>query len=220
MIYGDSYVKAGQDTFYLKRFNVQGNDLYKHQYMTNIQGAASEGALYAKAYNDEMKKTALQFKIPVYLNMPATAAPKPMVDGSPNNKLSSLSVDGFALTPTFHRDTVSYDVIVDTSVTSLKVNAASYDSKAVISGTGTVNLQSGSNDIKISVRAENGDVREYVIHVVRGQNGSASGTPGNSGTGNNNSWNEWSRWKFWKFWRKHNDRSGSWSSKSGQPAWK
>ncbi len=40
--YGDNYVKAGQNTFYLKKFNVQGANLYKHQYMSNIQGAASE----------------------------------------------------------------------------------------------------------------------------------------------------------------------------------
>lgn len=180
MIYGDNYVKAGQDTFYLKRFNVQGSNLYKHQYMTNIQGAASEGAIYAKAYNDEMKKTALQFKIPVYLNMPETPAAKPTVDGSPNNKLSGLGVDGFALTPTFNKDTLSYDLIVDTSVTSVTVNATACDSKATISGTGTINLQSGGNDIKISVKAENGDVREYVIHVVKRQNG-----PTNDGSVNN-----------------------------------
>ena len=42
--YGTNYVDAGQDTFYLKKFNVQGSNLYKHQYMTNVQAAASEGA--------------------------------------------------------------------------------------------------------------------------------------------------------------------------------
>ena len=29
--YGDNYVKAGQNTFYLKKFNVQGSNPYKHQ---------------------------------------------------------------------------------------------------------------------------------------------------------------------------------------------
>ena len=47
--YGDNYVKAGQNTFYLKKFNVQGSNLYKHQYMTNIQGAASEAERLSKA---------------------------------------------------------------------------------------------------------------------------------------------------------------------------
>ena len=78
------------------------------------------------AYSDEMKQTALEFKIPVYTNMPATACTKPAVDGSPNNKLGGLAVDGFALTPTFQMDTTSYDLIVDHSVASVTVQASGH----------------------------------------------------------------------------------------------
>ena len=46
--YGDNYVKKGQDTLYLKKFNVQGSNLYKHQYMTNVQAAAAEGLTLSK----------------------------------------------------------------------------------------------------------------------------------------------------------------------------
>ncbi len=165
MYYGDNYVKKGQDTLYLKKFNVQGDNLYKHQYMTNVLAAAAEGLSLAKI--TALKTAALEFSIPVYLNMPETACAKPTLDGSPNNKLSSLGVDGFALTPTFNRDTESYDLIVDPSVTSVTVAASAIDSKAAVSGTGTVDLQSGINDITISVKAENGTVRNYVLHVVR-----------------------------------------------------
>ena len=70
--YGDNYVKAGQNTFYLKKFNVQGSNLYKHQYMTNIQGAASEAERLSKAYSS-VKDSALEFQIPVYNNMLETA---------------------------------------------------------------------------------------------------------------------------------------------------
>lgn len=178
--YGTNFVKAGQDTFYLKKFNVQGSNLYKHQYMTNIQAAASEGYEMSTAYSDEMKKLPLQFKIPVYNNMPATPCTKPAVDGSPNNKLGGLAVDGFALTPTFNMDTASYDLIVDHSVTSVTVQASALDSKASVSGTGTVDLQSGINEIKVNVKAENGAVREYVIHVVR-QAGGPTYTQGTGG---------------------------------------
>lgn len=183
-IYGETYVKAGQNTFYLKKFNVQGSNLYKHQYMTNVQGAASEGAIYAKAYSAELKNSALEFRIPVYKNMPEHACGKPTQDGSPNNKLSGLGVNGFALTPTFNKDTVSYDLIVDTSVTEVTVNASAIDSTASVSGTGTVNLQSGSNEITISVKAQNGSVRTYVIHVVRQQNGPTNDGSVNPGGGN------------------------------------
>ena len=55
--YGDNYVKAGQNTFYLKKFNVQGSNLYKHQYMTNIQGAASEAERLSKAYSSVKDKS-------------------------------------------------------------------------------------------------------------------------------------------------------------------
>ncbi len=165
--YGTNFVKAGQDTFYLKKFNVQGSNLYKHQYMTNVQAAASEGYQMSAAYSDEMKQTALEFKIPVYTNMPATACTKPAVDGSPNNKLGGLAVDGFALTPTFNMNTTSYDLIVDESVTSVTVQASALDSTASVSGTGTISLQSGTNEIRVNVTAQNGAVREYIIHVVR-----------------------------------------------------
>ncbi len=186
LYYGTNYVKVGQDTFYLKKFNVQGSNLYKHQYMTNIQGAASEGAKLSEAYSTQLKQTSkLEFKIPVYLNMPETACAKPTVDGSPNNKLSGLAVDGFAITPTFNRDTSVYDLIVDSSVTEVKVVASAYSDSAVVSGTGIISLQSGNNEIRITVKAQNGDVREYVIRVVKQQNGpsynSAIGSGGLSG---------------------------------------
>ena len=187
--YGTNYVKVGQDTFYLKKFNVQGSNLYKHQYMTNIQAAAAEGAKLAEAYGTALKQSSLEFKIPVYNNMPSTACAKPVTDGSPNNKLSGLGVDGFALTPTFSRDVTSYDLIVNPSVTEVTVNAVPLSSTASISGTGTIQLQSGNNEITISVKAQNGTVREYQIHVVRQDNGpthnSAMGS-GISGSGSSN----------------------------------
>ena len=191
--YGTNYVKVGQDTFYLKKFNVQGSNLYKHQYMTNIQAAAAEGAKLAEAYGTSLKQSVLEFKIPVYNNMPSTACAKPTTDGSPNNKLSGLGVDGFALTPTFSRDVTSYDLIVNPSVTEVTVNAVPLSSTASISGTGTIQLQSGNNEITISVKAQNGTVREYQIHVVRQDNGPThnsalgSGISGSSSSGSSSS---------------------------------
>ena len=167
--YGENYVKKGQDTLYLKKFNVQGSNLYKHQYMTNVQAAAAEGLTLSKI--TALANTTLEFSIPVYKNMPAGACVKPTLDGSPNNKLSALGVDGFALTPTFNRDTESYDLIVDPSVASVTVAASAIDSKATIAGTGTVDLQSGVNEITVTVKAANGNLRNYVLHVVRQSGG-------------------------------------------------
>ncbi len=183
--YGENFVKQGQDTFYLKKFNVQGTNLYKHQYMTNVEGAAGEAAKLARAYTDEMKRGTLIFKIPVYSNMPETACARPAGTGSPNNKLSSLEVTGYALTPTFNRDTESYDIIVNPSVDKISVNAAAIDSKASVAGTGTVPLQSGNNTIQVEVKAENGSVRTYRLHVVRQSDAPVVNVnPGGQTTGN------------------------------------
>lgn len=181
--YGDNYVKAGQNTFYLKKFNVQGENLYKHQYMSNIQGAASEAAKLAQAYTPELKKTALEFQIPVYSNMPEQACAAPTGDGSPNNKLAGLGVDGFSLTPSFHKDTQEYNLIVDTSVTSLTVSVSALDSNASVSGTGTIAVPGGGTDIIITVTAQNGSARNYMIHVAVQAGGSVSGSAASPGGG-------------------------------------
>ena len=181
LFYGANYVSAGQDTFYLKKYNVQGSNIYKHQYMTNVNGAESEASMFAEAYTQVLRNSALKFKIPVYTNMPFSPCVKPTGSGSPNNKLRDLGVNGFTLTPTYNKDQAAYDLIVDVSVSSLSVTANAIDSTAVVSGAGTVQLLGGSTDITVSVTAGNGSVRQYVIHVVQQANGqTASGSAGSA----------------------------------------
>ncbi len=177
--YGQNYVQAGQNTFYLKKFNVQGSNLYKHQFMTNIQGAASEGAKMAEAYSDDMRQTTLRFSIPIYQNMPEDACALPTGDGSPNNKLSSLTVDGFALTPSFDQDTTVYDVTVNSSVSSVTIQASAADSTAQTSGTGSVALNGTTTEVQILVTAENGSVRQYTVRITQSDSGPSYG--GSSG---------------------------------------
>ena len=180
--YSENFLKNGQDTFYLKKFNVQGSNLYKHQYMTNVEGAAGEGAKLARAYTDAMKKQALVFKIPVFNNMPETACAKPTVNGNPNNKLSGITIDGYSLTPTFSKDTEKYDLVVDSSVSSVNIRATAIDSKATVSGAGTISLGSGTTIVKIVVKAENGDTRTYQVSIAKG-NGNGSTTIVSPSTG-------------------------------------
>ena len=180
--YSENFLKNGQDTFYLKKFNVQGSNLYKHQYMTNVEGAAGEGAKLARAYTDAMKKQALVFKIPVFNNMPETACAKPTVNGSPNNKLSGITIDGYSLTPTFSKDTEKYDLVVDSSVSSVNIRVTAIDSKATVSGAGTISLGSGTTIVKIVVKAENGDTRTYQVSIAKG-NGNGSTTIVSPSTG-------------------------------------
>jgi hypothetical protein len=115
-----------------------------------------------------MKQTvALVFKIPVFKNMPSEACACPTVDGSPNNILENITVDGYSLTPTFSKFTQEYDLIVPNSVDSIKVSATAIDSQATISGTGKISLKVGKNEVNVVVTAKNGDKRTYSVNVVR-----------------------------------------------------
>lgn len=165
--YADGYINRGQNTLYLKKFNVQGDNPFTHQYMTNIQGAASEATSFAKGYSEEMRQTALSFLIPVYKTMPEEACPRPVLDGSPNMKLSSLTVEGFELTPDFETDTLEYMLVVSPIVNSVKVSAVAMDPIAQISGTGELALNTGTNVFEIKVTAGNGTVRTYKLTVAK-----------------------------------------------------
>ena len=164
---GKGYINIGQDTIYYEKFDFAGTP-YTHQYMTNVSAPKSEASKMANAYSSQMKNTiALAFKIPVFKNMPQSPCPCPTGDGSPNNVLNSLSVDGYQLTPTFSKFTTSYDLVVPNEVTAITVKASPVDSSAAVSGTGRVTLKEGLNEVKISVKAEDGSIRVYTISVVR-----------------------------------------------------
>ena len=74
--YAQSYVNCGQDSYYTKKFNVKNgiSNVGRHQYMTNVSGAASEGGIVKRGYSSSAKIT---FEIPVYNSMPASACPLP-----------------------------------------------------------------------------------------------------------------------------------------------
>ena len=165
--YAEGYVKKGQDTMYLKKFNVQGSNLYSHQYMTNVQGASSEGKHMAKAYDENARQGSLVFKIPVYKNMPATPCIKPSNNQNPNYMLKTLSVDGQKLTPTFSMYETEYSLIVPYEVDSIKIQATAVASVTKITGHGTQSLKVGENTFSITSTAENGTKKVYEITVVR-----------------------------------------------------
>lgn len=176
LFYAQNYLAAGQNTLYLKRFNVQGSNMFKHQYMTNTAGAAEEGKNLGKAYTDTMRAGILVFNIPVYNGMPETPCPMPTKDGNPNNKLQYLVVDGFTLTPSFNLDTTSYTLVVDPSVQMVNVSAVAYHSAAQISGAGQILLDTPTKVVTITVTAQNGDQRNYQITISQ----SAGGQLGNT----------------------------------------
>jgi beta-N-acetylglucosaminidase len=176
---GSRYINRGQDTIYYEKFDMVTP--YTHQYMTNILAPRSESVTASSAYSETTKKnTALEFKIPVYNNMPSSVCEIPAGDGSPNNALSSLSVSGCSLTPTFSMFTTSYSLIVDNSVSSVEISANAADSSANVSGTGNHALSIGDNTINVTVTSASGDTKTYTIQIVR-KEGSSSSDNGSSG---------------------------------------
>lgn len=69
----ESYIKKGQFTSYLKKFNVNPNgdyNVYNHQYMANLAAPYSEAYSSFKSYRDNgLLNLPLEFTIPVFLNM-------------------------------------------------------------------------------------------------------------------------------------------------------
>ena len=76
-----NYIKKGQDTLYLQKFNVNPNGAYApftHQYMQNISAPTSEASSIRRLYEGAgALDSTFVFKIPVYENMPAAPCGPP-----------------------------------------------------------------------------------------------------------------------------------------------
>lgn len=162
---GRRYINVGQDTLYLQKFNVQGNNPYTHQYMTNVQAPSSEAKKMAIAYGGT-SDLGIVFKIPVYENMPYMASELPTGSGGAVTTLSSLLVEGYSLTPTFHKNILEYDLVLSDPVSSVNVIAEAADSNASVSGAGKYSLTEGLNVISITITAQNGSSSTYRINIV------------------------------------------------------
>ena len=174
---GTGYITKEQDTLYLQKFDVVdgGNGYYYHQYMTCIFGQATEAVSLKNAYSDKVLASKLEFKIPVYDNMPDTLYQKPTSYGDNNNYLKSLNVSGYNITPAFDKFTNNYTLTVAENVSKITVNAQTLGKSAAVKGTGQVTLDYGKNVIKLDVTAASGAVRTYTLTVTR--KGTAPKTP-------------------------------------------
>lgn len=166
---GTGYITKGQDTLYLQKFDMVdgGNGLYYHQYMTCVFGQANEAISLKNAYSQDILNSAMEFKIPVYNNMPDKLCPKPTSSGDNNNYLKSLSVSGTSISPKFDKFTASYTAKVNAEVSSVTVNANPLGKSAKVSGKGKVSLKTGENTVKVTCTAASGVKRTYTIKITR-----------------------------------------------------
>lgn len=84
---------------------------------------------------------------------------------SKNNDLSSLSISGYDLEPSFDKNTLEYKVSVSANTEEIEINAKKDDSKASVSGDGKHSVTEGENKFEIVVTAENGSTKTYIINV-------------------------------------------------------
>lgn len=103
-----NYIKKGQDTLYLQKYNVGPDSYYPHythQYMQNISAPTSEAKSIKKLYaSADSLESAFVFKIPVFNNMPAETSPMPT-----ESKTVALEVpDGYDGS-TIYLDGVAYE---------------------------------------------------------------------------------------------------------------
>lgn len=166
---GTGYITKGQDTLYLQKFDMVdgGNGLYYHQYMTCVFGQANEAISLKNAYSQDILNSAMEFKIPVYNNMPDKLCPKPTSSGDNNNYLKSLSVSGTSISPKFDKFTASYTAKVNAEISSVTINANPLGKSAKVSGKGKVSLKTGENTVKVTCTAASGVKRTYTIKITR-----------------------------------------------------
>lgn len=172
--YSENYVQSGQDTLYLKKFNVMNGleKVGKGQYMTNVQGAESEAAALCRGYLGVMNQ-AMTFIIPVYQNMPDTACLKPVSSANNNNYLTSIAASGedgvILLTPSFSEYLTTYNVEVPAGTETVFLQASASSSDASVSGAGLVALEkgAGTQSVDIVVTAASGAKRVYTVNIIR-----------------------------------------------------
>ena len=90
---------------------------------------------------------------------------------SQNNYLSSLTVQGYDITPSFDKTNQGpYIVNVNSSVNNVIIDATGEDEKTTITGIGNISLKSGQNIINVVATSEDKKERIYTIIINKSQN--------------------------------------------------
>lgn len=95
-----------------------------------------------------------------------TVTGKAPVSYSSDNTLSSLQISPGTLSPAFSPEVTTYNASVDSDVEELVVSAVANDSNAKVSVSGR-KMDPGRNTTTITVTAEDGSVKKYIIYTTR-----------------------------------------------------
>lgn len=84
---------------------------------------------------------------------------------SKENRLSALKISNGTLTPNFNENQTEYTVNLSANETEITLSGTAKDAKAKVEGLGKKALKVGKNKIEITVIAENGSKKIYILNV-------------------------------------------------------
>lgn len=128
----------------------------------SVKGSASVKVIQRETTTPQPPINSDPQEDPVYETPPET----PEEPLSSNADLASLKISKGTLAPEFSADKTNYSVSLEKEDTSINVEASAADSKATVSGTGNISLKPGNNEITVTVTAEDGTVKKYVIKAM------------------------------------------------------
>ena len=96
--------------------------------------------------------------------------------------LKKLDPSGYTMSPTFKKNVTSYTIKVGEKVDSLDITALPTSDKAKVEITGNKNWKDGANEVKITVTAEDGTKKIYILNVMKNVKGTTTSTPKSSNT--------------------------------------
>lgn len=162
LYYGVNYVSGGQDTFYLKKFNVVKGKA-THQYMTNVQGAFTETRRFVRGYK-RGKNAKLTFRIPIYTNMPENACSKPRAQGNNDNFIRTVRIFGGKFTSKWDRYRFKYVAKLKPKKKFLEIELKLSDARAHVK-TKRIVLVKGKT-VVVTVISSSGVRRNYTIKCI------------------------------------------------------
>lgn len=120
----------------------------------------TNGSAYTTTTKAPKPKTT---KKPTTTTPPVTEPPVTEAPKNNNTYLSSLSLSNGTIE--FNKDVTEYSIDVETTISSINVDAVPEASTSTVKVDGNTNLVEGTNTITITVTAEDGSTGNYVIHV-------------------------------------------------------
>lgn len=191
----NGYINKGQNTPYFQKWNTSSNatnKYYYHQYMANISAVVSSSTSTYNSYNTMgILNYPIVFQIPIYSGIPSSC-PLPN-KGNPNNYLKTLTVNNQSVSK-FDGATTSYTMNL-LGKQKVTIGATAVASTSTITGTGNFSLEVGTTTKTITVKAANGNTKNYTIKfvvtaldntpVINDDNNNNSNSSNSDSTGNN-----------------------------------